>query len=213
MNLDGIESLLHKIKRNNILTYVAFNLRFDPLLHYLHEHLKSEIVYEASIYCGSYLPNWRPSLDYKTIYSANHDMGGGVHLDLIHEIDYSTWLFGFPNKSYVVKRKISDLEISSYDYANYLWEYSNKTVSITLNYYRLEPKRFLEIVTRNGVIYADILARKIWNDKDVVLFKTDKGMSDTYLDQMKYFLDLLVKNKKTFNSLEDSFKNLKLCLS
>ena len=44
-------------------------------------------------------------------------MGGGVGIDLIHEWDYLTWLFGTPVETYSIQRKISNLEIDSDDVA------------------------------------------------------------------------------------------------
>ena len=38
--------------------------------------------------------NWRPKQDYHTSYSAYKNKGGGVLLDLSHELDYATWIFG-----------------------------------------------------------------------------------------------------------------------
>ena len=52
-------------------------------------------VISTRIICSSYLPNGE-NADY-VIYSSKR-MGGGVSLDLIHEIDYILYLFGKPEK-------------------------------------------------------------------------------------------------------------------
>ncbi|MGB0392180.1 MAG: Gfo/Idh/MocA family oxidoreductase, partial [Salibacteraceae bacterium] len=186
--------------------------RFHPVLNFLKKHLSEKKVLEANVYCGSYLPNWRPGVDYRKVYSAIAEMGGGVHLDLIHEIDYSTWLFGFPENTSSIRKNISDLEISSFDYANYQLQYPNKAVSITLNYYRKEAKRSLEIITKTGVIYADLLTQKVWNDKEEVLFQSNVAILDTYVKQMEYFLKLISSGKQSFSTFENSLENLKICL-
>ena len=98
MCLQGSETLVKRINQSNLLTYVACNLRFLECIQFLKERLDSQkkFVQEVNVYCGSYLPDWRPGKDYKTIYSAIKEKGGGVHLDLIHELDYIYWLFGKP---------------------------------------------------------------------------------------------------------------------
>ena len=212
MNLEKAEILLDKINTNNTSTYVAFNLRFHPVLNFLKKWINPDDVLEANIYCGSYLPEWRPNTDYRKIYSAIEEMGGGVHLDLIHEIDYATWLFDFPSESISIKRKISNLEINSIDYANYQLIYPNKMVSISLNYYRRIPRRTIEIVTKNSVINADLINQKIWNEKGEVIFSSDSTILDTYVSQMKYFTHLLSNREISISTFENSLKNLKICL-
>ena len=88
-NLKNSEKLLKKIRDKNLNTYVACNLRFHPAINWLHQNIKDiGKIEEVNVYCGSYLPNWRPGRNYKKTYSANQAQGGGVHLDLVHEIDY-----------------------------------------------------------------------------------------------------------------------------
>ena len=41
--------------------------------------------YCARVICSSYLPDWRPGVDYRTVYSARRGVGGGVTIDLIQE--------------------------------------------------------------------------------------------------------------------------------
>src|SRR5690606_14944767 len=93
--LDG-EFLLHAIKEKNLITYVACNLRFLDCLKFIKDFILGKRINEVNIYCGSYLPDWRQGVNFREIYSANKDMGGGVHIDLIHEIDYANWIFGNP---------------------------------------------------------------------------------------------------------------------
>jgi len=102
-----------KIKNNDV--FVGYVLRFHPLLQKLKSLLENEKILSATINCGQYLPTWRNGIDYRISYSAHKSQGGGVLLDLSHEIDYAQWLFGnmIDIKSY--QTKISDLEIDSDD--------------------------------------------------------------------------------------------------
>jgi len=119
MSLEGTEKLNDLILEKNIITYVAHNLRFHPVIQFLKKYLTDKRIIEVNVYCGSYLPDWRPNIDYTKNYSAIAKMGGGVHLDLIHEIDYSIYLFGMPEYSTTLKLQISDLKIDSIDFAAY----------------------------------------------------------------------------------------------
>ena len=47
-----------------------------------------------SINCSSFLPSWRKNIDYQSSVSAKKSLGGGVLLELSHEIDYLIWLIG-----------------------------------------------------------------------------------------------------------------------
>jgi predicted dehydrogenase len=102
-------SLVNLIQEKNLKTYIACNLRFHPAIVFLKNYLQnsSKRINEVNVYCGSYLPEWREATNYIDSYSAKSSLGGGVHLDLIHELDYCIWLFGFPIKHSSVKRKVS----------------------------------------------------------------------------------------------------------
>ena len=106
--LDGADKLSEKITSGNILTYTAFNLRFHPVIAWLKKNLIKKRVIEVNAYCGSYLPDWRPERDYRAFYSAEKNLGGGVHLDLLHELDYIKYLFGLPlfSNSFLSKNQI-----------------------------------------------------------------------------------------------------------
>lgn len=216
-SLHNVESLMSKIEAKNTLTYVACNLRFHPCIQFLKkrlEELPGKKINEVNIYCGSYLPDWRPGKNFREIYSANAEMGGGVHLDLFHELDYTYWLFGKPNKSAGIRRNSSSLDISASDYANYILEYDNFTASIILNYYRRDAKRTIEILFEDETWNVDLIKNTITRNDGVEIFSDSTfSVVKTYTDQMNYFINILKVGKEQMNTFAQSVEVLKLCLT
>jgi predicted dehydrogenase len=175
-----------------VINYVACNLRFHPCLQFLKKEMKTNTrrINEINVYCGSFLPDWRPMQDFKETYSAISEMGGGVHLDLYHELDYITWIFGIPNASHSTLRKVSTLKIDSIDYANYLLEYDSFAANIVLNYYRKDPKRIIEIIFEDETWTIDLIKNKITGKDEFIIFEISNfSILNTYNDQMQYFID------------------------
>jgi predicted dehydrogenase len=216
-SLKDADAVMKVVTDQNLLTYVACNLRFHPCLTYLKELITPKTlaqINEVNVYCGSYLPDWRPGKDFKTIYSANPEMGGGVHLDLFHELDYTHWIFGQPLHSHVYKTNTSSLGIKAYDYANYTLAYDKFTASIILNYYRRTPKRTIEILLEDDTLLVDLIANKITDAKGQIIFETENfSILTSYVAQMKYFLACLKQKDAPMNSLKESITVLKTCLS
>ncbi len=206
------EKLVQDIATSNIPTYVACNLRFLDAIIKIREMVQLERVNEVNVYCGSYLPDWRSGADYKTIYSANKEMGGGVHLDLIHELDYIYWIFGKPELTKSTFRSKSSLEITSYDYANYLWFYDAFVVNVVLNYFRKDVKRSLEIVCESGTYCVNLLQNKIYYNNQVV-FESKQKMIETYKSQLIFFINKVIKYNDKFNSIDQAYKIMQLCLT
>ena len=100
--------------------YVACPLRYTEVIQYIKNKIDLNSVYSARVICSSYLPDWRPGLDYRETYSANLDQGGGVSIDLIHEWDYMMYLFGKPKQVLNYRGKFSRLEIDSDDLSVYI---------------------------------------------------------------------------------------------
>lgn len=213
--LSDADRLLKKIENLNLITYVGCNLRFHPCLIFLkNELLNNKHINEVNIYSGSYLPNWRPGKKFREIYSVNPEMGGGVHLDLFHEIDYTFWLFGKPNQVSSIKRNVSSLNIKAVDYANYLFEYKSYSVNIILNYYRKDSKRLVEVLFDDETWTIDLIKNKITDSSNNVLFEEKKfEVIETYYKQMVYFIDAIKNKNQTMNSLHESVEILKLCLN
>ena len=215
INKDQIEAF-EKSNNNWPLMYVACNFRFHPLIKFIKTYLEQNPskINEINAYCGSFLPDWRPGKDYTKVYSAIRELGGGVHLDLIHEIDYLVYLFGLPLSSISKKRKASKLEINSFDSSMNILEFNSFQAQVTLNYFRKDTKRNLEIVREKDTLYVDFLKGEITNLlNNELLFKAkDMSIFVTYKEQMAYFLECIDKNKSPMNSPNEAIAVLKCVL-
>ena len=130
--------------------YVAAPMRWCGVMLALKDRLPALHPYCARVICSSYLPDWRPGVDYRTVYSAHKALGGGVTIDLIHEWDYLVELFGVPEKLYNFKGTYSDLEIDSDDLSVYIAKYPTLLAEVHLDYFGRAYRRYIELFCRDG---------------------------------------------------------------
>lgn len=74
--------------------FVAYNLRFHPVMTALARRIEGRPAITVSAYVGQDIRNWRPGRDHRDTASSTVAAGGGVLRDLSHELDYLLWLFG-----------------------------------------------------------------------------------------------------------------------
>ena len=189
-------------------------MRFMDTLRWLRGQVGSLRINEVNVYCGSYLPEWRPGTeDWRACYSARPELGGGVHIDLIHEFDSIHWIFGDPLRSRKTLRHRSSLGIEAVDYANYCLEYEDYCISVVLDYFRRDYKRTVEIVADEGTWTADLGTGRVTDAEGRVLFESRQDDADVYWEQMNYFLSLLREEAPAaFNDVFEAYEVLKLCL-
>lgn len=214
-SLSNAVSISKSLRERNLITYVACNLRFHPAVQFIKEYLTiyNPRINEVNVYAGSYLPDWRPQKNFRDSYSANEDMGGGVHLDLIHELDYCIWIFGFPKAVSCIKRSASSLDINSIDAARYFFQYSDYSMDIGLNYFRRDAKRVIEILTDTDTIVVDLIKNEVMSIKNnEQIFKSEFTILDTYRDQMKYFIKMVHQKQQTMNDFENAIEVLKIAI-
>lgn len=209
----NISELVNYYEFNNIFSYMGCNLRFLDSLVYLKDKvlLNDEKINEINVYCGSYLPSWR-KVNFRNTYSTKPELGGGVHLDSIHEIDYIYWLFGYPAKVNSILKNKSSLKIKSADYANYSLDYGNFCVNIVMNYFRKFTKRNLEILTKDNIYEIDLINNTIFKN-GIKMFNSKQKIIDTYKTQMQYVINCVNNNLKSFNTIKDGYNVLKICLN
>ena len=178
------------LKRDSVY-YVAAPLRFNAVIQWIKGNLDPTNIISVRSISSSYLPDWRPGQDYRKTYSAHKDMGGGVSIDLIHEWDYLTYLFGWPEKVFSMIGKKSNLEIDSDDFAIYIAEYEKMIVELHLDYFGRKPIRQVELLTNEDTIVGDIANNKITFMKTGNTIAFDEERDDYQKRELGYFLDMV----------------------
>ncbi len=180
--------------------WIGYNLRFHPLINFLKKKKLKPI--NINIWCSSYLPNWRKNINYKYSNSADKK-GGGVLLELSHEIDYLHWLFGEFKILFSLNKKISNLKIKSNDLL-ILCLRSNKykcIVNINLNFFSRNNRRGISIDTNAESYHIDLIKNKIeifnGDKKKIIQYKNFK-INKTYYDQHLSIINNKTKNNCTF---------------
>jgi CMP-N,N'-diacetyllegionaminic acid synthase len=145
-----------KIKNNKV--FVGYNLRYSPVIQKLRSIIKNQKIYSLNIQCSSHLPYWRTNRDYKKVYSAEKKLGGGVLLDMSHELDYIQWIFGKIDKIFYKKIvKISNLKINVEDSAVILGKIKKINLLVNINFFSKINKREIIIDGNSINVKADLV--------------------------------------------------------
>ena len=147
---EGVGELLDAARAADVAVAVAMNLRHHPgpagvRASVARGEIGTPLV--GQVTCGTYLPDWRPQVDYRQSYSARRELGGGVLLDVVHEIDYACWILGPATEVSAWMGRVSDLEIDVEDVALLHIRHEGAAVSsIALDYLDRSYRRGCRIV-------------------------------------------------------------------
>ena len=217
-NQDKADELKEIAKKKKIKIFVGYNLRYLGAMKYVKDRLSEKIIgdiYFAKIEVGQFLPLWRPDRDYRDSYSASKAKGGGVALDLSHEVDYMRYLFGDPCNWKVMKARVGKLEIDSEDMFEGIYRYDNDFIcNVHMDYLQKDKRREIRIVGSEGMLSCDLIGKSIRinkGDKETVI--NDRDMFDidrTYMDELMHFIKAIEKDMVPDITLDDGINALKL---
>ena len=197
--------------RDESIYYVACPLRYTNVIQYLKDNVDVKSVNAVRSISSSYLPDWRPGTDYRNTYSAHKDLGGGVDIDLIHEWDYLTYLFGMPSSVKFFSGKVSNLEIDSSDYAIYIARFAEDMIcELHLDYFGRKSIRTVEIYMDEDTVVGDL------EEGNVKFLKSGKSVDlsaerDEYQTrELSYFLGLIKDGGIAQNDVLNAMKVLRL---
>ena len=116
---------------------------------------------------GQYLPSWRSDNVYRFCVSARSDLGGGVLLELSHEVDYLCWIFGEVDWVTSWVGNAGDLDIDVEDTVHLIFAFKSKGLSkpvianLNLDFIRRDTTRICTVIGTEGSL--------LWNGLNGVI--------------------------------------------
>ena len=214
---DRLDVLLKVINDNNIVAMVGYVLRYDIGARKFKDWLSNKItgkILHARIECGSYLPDWRPDQDYRKTVSALSELGGGVLLELSHEIDYLHWFFGKPIdiQAQIINTMVLDINVE--DQADLLiTSEQGYPISVQIDFNRRHVKRECTIITTEGELTWNAVKKKVtWraiNEKQLN-YEYDNERDDIYHMQLKKFIECIENGSNPIVTIEDGINVVRM---
>lgn len=211
---EGVSELLAAAEECGIVLQVAYNLRFSPALRNFRHWVQSgRIGRILSIRCetGQHLETWRPGTDYRQGVSACRELGGGVLLELSHELDYLRWIFGDIDWVGAWMGRQSALEINVEDTAHLLLGVRNNRAAVnpcgpvaalSLDFLRRDTTRRCIAIGEIGSLVWDGIAGSVrfcgggGSAESEVLSEHPPVRDETYREQWRHFLSS-IENKSS----------------
>jgi predicted dehydrogenase len=224
-SLAGVDRLVEMVEQRNLVTLVGYQLHFHPCLRLAKELLDKEaigLLLAARLEVGEYLPGWHTYEDYRQMYASRRDLGGGVILSQIHELDLVYWLFGMPCRVFALGGHWSSLEIDVEDTASILLEcqYAGRPlpVHVQQDYVQRPPSRTCQIVGDKGKILVDLHALEVHviqaetSQADVHRFEGFQR-NQIFLDELSHFLSCLRGEEEPVVNVRDGAQSLRIALA
>lgn len=216
IELKDLNKLRKIVDLKNLITIVAYQQRFNPLIEKVKRILNENKLVSASFEWNTYLPAHHKYENYQTGYAAKKDLGGGVILCLIHEVDLIFNLFGLPDQLMCIGGHLSDLEIDVEDTIMSILEYGKSLISLNLSFAQTKEVRKFKIQLTDKTLFVD-LTRNTFELYDLNGDLIDKSIELTTRDEMfkeelLYFLGCIKRKEKTKFDINLGRESLELAL-
>lgn len=221
---EDIDDLIAFCHRKNLILMPAYNLRFLPSLIYFKEQLEKSVIgrlLSVRVEVGQYLPSWRPDMDYRQTVSSQYKLGGGVLLELSHEIDYLLWIFGAATWVKAHLSKQSDLEVDVEDTAHLQIGFKKDVAQheliarLDMDFIRHDTARNCTVIGEKGTLRWDGITGTVeiflkggsqWKE----LFFDKPERNYTYEAELKNFISSIESNRKPSINAQDGLAVLQL---
>lgn len=218
----GVNQLLSLCRDNKRVLQVGYNLRYTSSLREFRNKINEKLVGKIfSIRCeiGQWLPSWRPNKDYRQTVSGNRNLGGGVLLELSHEIDYLSWIFGPIEWVRATIAKTSSLEIDVEDHASLILGMENGEkidrpfCSLIMDFVRHDATRSCLVIGDKGVLRwnglrGEVSLLEAGDTEWKILHSFESDLSDSYTNEWIDFLKCVEEGGKPLVSGEDGLSVL-----
>ena len=220
--ISNVKTFSKIVKTKKLITLVGCNLRFHRCINEIKNLIDQKVIGDiisVKVECGTYLPDWHPNENYSKSYASRDDLGGGVVLTCIHELDYLFWFFGETQEVFSMTGKYSNLKITASDLSAIILKFKNNIIAeVHLDYFQKPEARSCKLIGTKGTITWDSLSNEVkiydfkkskWKSK-LKIKKYDKN--EMYVKELEHFIQCVNKKKKTINDISQGEYVLKVAL-
>lgn len=156
VSLEKVRPLLEKSNGDGRMVQVGYNLRYHPAMKAAKQALDSGRlgkVLSADAEFGLYLKKWWPGRDYRNSYMATAEEGGGLLLDVSHEIDLMVWFLGPVLEVSAQGGQLSGLEMQGMDLIKILMRMeSGALVSLSMDCLQPAYRRSFSLIGEDSAL-------------------------------------------------------------
>ena len=163
-NLQGFSKFREGILAKNLPFHISFQRHFHPQIARARQAVISGAIgrpLAATFTVYSNVPSWHPYEDWRSLYAVRPEMGGGVLLTEIHEIDLANWFFGLPVAVFCTGGNRSTQRLAVEDTVQMTLLYADFSVQITLSFMHKKPSRGFHVAGTDGDIHWDGTANRL----------------------------------------------------
>ncbi len=216
--IDDAQAILQAITQYQTPVAVAYCLRYLPSALKLKALLVGNgigTLYNAHIEIGQYLPNWRPSKNYRDCVSAKRSLGGGALFELSHELDYAQWLLGPLHLQYALLRSSEELDLDVEDIADITTLTDTGVVAtIHLDFLQRKAHRKCSFVGSNGRIEWDLIQNQLTlttaAETRVIYSDPEWDKNQMYIAMIEDFVQMIGQNRHTCTELTEAVTTVHL---
>lgn len=144
---------------------MVHQFRFDEGIQRLRRYVdKGEIgeILQVNAVQGEHIADFHPGEDYRRSYAARSELGGGVLLTQIHQVDLLNWLFGPFESVYAIGGNSERLSINVEDHSSYLLKNNNGVPVYGHVDYLLRPRTMrISVTGTKGIVEWNYYAARL----------------------------------------------------
>ena len=218
----GVADLVALCERKRLTLMTGYNLRYLQSLSTFREMIhegRIGTVRSMRAVVGQFLPSWRAG-DYRQTVSARAALGGGVLMELSHEIDYLRWILGDVDRVSATLARQSDMEIDVEDTAHLVLTFapgaSGRRViaSVDMDFIRHDATRTCTAIGDGGTLR--------WNARSgtvelfeprgewTVVVNEPVERDDSYLAEWRDFLRCIESGERPLVSGDDGLQVMRI---
>lgn len=196
-SLQGVRELIDLVRSKNVVAFVGYNLQLHPVVKAIKAEMEGgglgkPLVFQCQV--GQWLPDWHPYEDFQKGYYARKDLGGGVALTLIHEINLALAILGPAKKVAAFFPSCEKLPLEVDTIADIMIYHEKGAVSqIHLDYVQKPAGRSGTLTFEQGCVQYDLVRPKVIampnGQQPRVLWEQDNyDIDEMYKEELRLFL-------------------------